>query len=110
MDVRKKNFDEIKKEHGLNRMQQKVLEHFWKNSTEKYSVEDVIKIFRKRYNDNSISRNRIAPRITELVQKGLINVVGTDQYQHFDPLSERTKKIHFNIFQYNNYEDQLRLF
>ena len=95
----KVNYEDMLKKHDVKKAQERILFFFFMNSEKKFSAHQVWQQFRAKY--PNITINSIAPRITELAQKGLLEKAGEVVYQYENPLTKKTT---------NKKQDQYRLY
>lgn len=103
------NFHELAKTNELNERQQLIMEFFWMFPKTAFTVEQVVERFQKTYGPN-VTKDNIAPRITELMQKGLISYVGDDYSYQTDPITGKTRKITRGKYQKTDLTEQPGLF
>ena len=103
------NYHQIVKDNGLNKRQEMVLEYFWMFSNRKFTVNEVVKRFQDKLG-SGITKDSIAPRITELMKKGLVNLVGTRREAYIDYLTGKEKFKERGEYQLANLSEQPSLF
>ena len=86
------NYHDMVRKNVLTKGQERMLSFFWSHHPKKWTVGEIFQQFRAKY--PTISINSIAPRISELKTKKLLEVVGEKIYQHQDPITKKhtTKK------------------
>lgn len=69
----------------ITKGQKRILDFFHLHKYEKFTAHEVLVIFQKEY--PNITINSIAPRISELVDEGLLVYDGFKTYIYTDPIS-----------------------
>lgn len=103
--IKRANFYELKKKYKLNKKQEMILQYFWMFPNKSFTVLDIVKAFREKYGEG-ITKDNIAPRISELLALDLLVCSGQEEYEYRDPMTGQTSHLSRGKYRLTDFNEQ----